>query len=222
MAELNTQELALAGTLLAGAQRLSDAGLNRGSAGNLSLRLPGQPFSFLITPSGLPYGECSIRDMVKVGAGGTAQGLRNPSSEWRFHHDLYLARPEFGAVVHTHAPYATALACHGADLPPFHYMIARFGGTDVRCAPYATFGTAELSSCVVAAMAERKACLMARHGMLVAARDLREALALAEEFEWLCEVYWRACQLGPPPIIDAAEMARVLEKFSSYGVRNAD
>jgi L-fuculose-phosphate aldolase len=155
--------------------------------------------------------------MVKVGAGGTAQGRRRPSSEWRFHHDIYATRPEAGAIIHAHSPFATALACQELEIPPFHYMIARFGGDTVRCAAYATFGTQELSDAIIRALEGRRACLMAHHGMVVFGADLDEALALAIEFEALCEQFWRVLQLGTPKLLPADEMARVIEKFVSYG-----
>jgi L-fuculose-phosphate aldolase len=204
----------LAAQVLATARAMNACGINRGSAGNVSARCAG---GFLITPTGMAYDTCTAADMVKVGAGGTASGRRKPSSEWRFHHDIYAARPEAGAVVHTHSPFATALACQGMGVPAFHYMVARFGGADVRCAAYATFGSQELSDAVVAALDGRCACLMAHHGMVVFGRDCDHALALAVELETLCEQYWRVLQLGKPKLLAAAEMKRVLEKFAGYG-----
>jgi L-fuculose-phosphate aldolase len=165
----------------------------------------------------MSYERSVPADMVKVGAGGTASGPRLPSSEWRFHHDIYGARPDAGAVLHAHSPFATALACQKLAVPAFHYMVARFGGTDVRCADYATFGTQELSDAMLVALENRSACLMAHHGMVVIGRDLEQALALAIELETLCEQYWRVLQLGVPKLLDDDEMGRVLDKFSSYG-----
>ena len=133
--------------------------------------------------------------------------------------DLYAARPDTGAILHAHAPFATALACHRRDIPPFHYMIARFGGDSVRCAGYATFGTQALSDATVAALAGRSACLMANHGMLVVAPSADTLMAHAIEFEMLCEHYWRARALGEPACLDAAEMADALARFSGYGQR---
>ncbi len=196
------------------ARRLEACGLNRGAAGNVSAR---RGTAFLITPSGLEPDACTPDDMVLVDHDGRSAGRLKPSSEWRIHRDIYRARPEAGAVVHTHAPFATALACVGADIPPFHYMIARFGGATVRCARYATFGEQALSDAVIEALEGRCACLMANHGMLVFGQDLAQAVALAVEFETLCEQYWRALQIGTPRLIDDAEMARVLVKFGSYG-----
>ena len=212
----------LADKVLATARAMNACGINRGSAGNVSARCAG---GFIITPTGMAYDTCSAADMVKVmqsgiqadGADGTAGGLRKPSSEWRFHRDIYAARPEAGAVVHTHSPFATALACQEMGVPAFHYMVARFGGTDVRCAAYATFGSQELSDAILVALEDRCACLMAHHGMVVFGRDCDHALALAVELETLCEQFWRVLQLGAPKLLPADEMTRVLAKFASYG-----
>lgn len=204
----------LAGKVLALAQAMNASGINRGSAGNVSVRCVG---GFLITPTGMDYAACEASDMVNVGVDGAVTGKRKPSSEWRFHRDIYAARAEAGAIVHTHAPFATALACQHQGIPAFHYMVARFGGADVRCADYATFGTQELSDAIVRALDGRCACLMAHHGMVVFGRDPDHALALAVELETLAEQYWRVLQLGVPKLLDGAEMARVIEKFSSYG-----
>jgi L-fuculose-phosphate aldolase len=205
---------ALADKVLATARAMNASGINRGSAGNVSARCAG---GFVITPTGMAYDACTADDMVKVGADGTPSGPRKPSSEWRFHRDIYAARPDAGAVVHTHSPFATALACQAMGVPAFHYMVARFGGADVRCADYATFGSQELSDAIIAALADRCACLMAHHGMVVFGRDCDHALALAVELETLCEQYWRVLQLGAPKLLPADEMARVLAKFAGYG-----
>lgn len=201
---------ALIGTAIA-AQR---EGLNRGASGNLSVRCGN---GFLITPSGMPATEQTADDVVWMDFDGNPRGSRKPSSEWRFHCDLYVARPEFGAVLHAHSTFATTLACLGRDIPPFHYMIAAAGGKTIRCAPYATFGTQELSGHALAAMQGRKACLLANHGLLVAETSLERALALAVEVENLCEQYCRALQIGTPILLSDAEMDVVLEKFKSYG-----
>ena len=202
---------------LATARAMNASGINRGSAGNVSARCAPGDGAFLVTPTGMAYAACSADDMVRVGADGTPSGRRKPSSEWRFHRDIYAARPEAGAVVHTHSPFATALACQEQGIPAFHYMVARFGGADVRCADYATFGTQELSDAIIQALAGRNACLMAHHGMVVFGRDCEQALALAVELETLCEQYWRVLQLGTPRLLAAEEMQRVLEKFAGYG-----
>lgn len=200
------------------ALQMSAAGLNQGTAGNLSVRQTENGCAgFLITPTGMAYEALTPDDVVFMRLDGTHSDKRKPSSEWRFHRDLYVARPEAGAVLHAHAPFATSLACLRRDIPPFHYMIARFGGDTLRCAAYATFGTQALSDAAIAAMAARRACLLANHGMLVFGTDLTQALDLGIELETLCEQYWRACAIGSPVLLDATEMATVLEKFGSYG-----
>ena len=221
MVALNKGTANVAANVLATARAMNASGINRGSAGNVSARC-GQ--GFVITPTGMSYDACIAADMVAVGADGTpAKGARRqPSSEWRFHRDIYAARPEAGAVVHTHSPFATALACQQQGVPAFHYMVARFGGADVRCAAYATFGTQDLSEAILRALQARCACLMAHHGMLAFGRDLDHALALAVELETLCEQYWRVLQLGAPKLLAGAEMRRVIAKFASYGQQNAD
>jgi L-fuculose-phosphate aldolase len=200
--------------VLATARAMNIDRLNRGAAGNVSLR---HGSGFLITPTGMAYDACAPEDVVYVGLDGEPNGRRKPSSEWRFHRDIYAVRPEAGAVVHAHAPFAVSLACMGCAIPQFHYMVARFGGADVRCADYATFGSQALSDAVIAALADRCACLMAHHGMVVFGRDLDHALALAVELESLCEQYWRVLQIGGPRLLTDDEMARVLVKFADYG-----
>ena len=200
--------------LIATARALQPAGLNKGTAGNVSVR---DGDGFLITPTGLTYDTLAPDDIPRMALDGSHAGRRKPSSEWRFHRDLYAARPEAGAVLHAHSPFAVSLACLRRDIPPFHYMIARFGGDTIRCADYTIFGSQELSTAAMAALEDRKGCLLANHGLLVAGRDLAEALALAVELEELCEQYWRACQLGNPVLLTPAEMRAVLEKFRAYG-----
>lgn len=200
--------------LIATARAMQPAGLNRSTAGNVSVR---SGDSFYITPTGMAYDSLIDDDIPLMALDGSHIGRRKPSSEWRFHRDLYASRPEVGAVLHAHSPFAVSLACLRLDIPPFHYMIARFGGDTIRCAEYSIFGSESLSTVAMTAMAGRRACLLANHGMLVAGRDLDEALALAIELEELCEQYWRACQLGQPVLLSAEEMAAVLEKFASYG-----
>ena len=207
-------DAALRAAVLATARAMNAERLNRGAAGNVSVR---HADGFLVTPTGMTYEACAPADVCFVGLDGRREGRRQPSSEWRFHRDIYAARPEAGAVVHAHAPFAVSLACMGMAIPPFHYMVARFGGSDVRCADYATFGSQELSDAVVEALADRCACLMAHHGMVAFGRDLDHAMALAVELEALCEQYWRVLQIGGPRLLTFEEMARVLEKFADYG-----
>lgn len=196
------------------AQAMQAAGLNKGTSGNVSVR---EGDGFLITPTGMAYGALTPDDIPHMSLDGAVTGHRKPSSEWRFHRDLYASRPAVGAVLHAHSPFAVSLACLRLDIPPFHYMIARFGGTTIRCAEYALFGSQALSDAALAAMSERRACLLANHGLLVAGRDPAEALALAIELEELCEQYWRALQIGQPVLLSASEMAEVMARFQGYG-----
>jgi L-fuculose-phosphate aldolase len=213
-------QLTLRRQLIATAQGMTAAGLNKGTAGNLSVRVETDDAAqagFLITPTGMDYATLKAEDIVFMHLDGTHTGKREPSSEWRFHRDVYAARPAAAAILHAHSPFATSLACLRRDIPAFHYMIARFGGNIVRCADYATFGTQALSDAVLSALETRQACLLANHGMLVFGSDLAQAFKLGVELETLCEHYWRACQLGAPVLLDAKEMVTVLEKFSTYG-----
>ena len=201
------------------AREMNESGINVNKAGNVSVRCTrGRHAGVLITPTGLGYGKLQPADLVFLRlVDGKATGGRAPSSEWRFHLDIHRARPELAAVVHTHSPSATALACHGRGIPPFHYMVAIAGGADIRCAPYATFGTQELSDRALAALAGRRACLLAHHGVIACESSLPRALALAIEVEQLARMYLAACALGEPPRLADDEMARVLAKFEHYG-----
>jgi L-fuculose-phosphate aldolase len=205
---------ALRTAIIATARAMNAAGINRGKSGNVSARIDG---GFLITPSGLPYADTTVDDIVAVDESGAASGTRKPSSEWRFHRDIYRARKEAAAIVHAHSPFATTLACLDRGIPAFHYMIAMAGGNDIRCAPYATFGTQELSDAALSALDERKACLLAHHGMIAVGESLDRALALAVEVETLAEMYWRALQIREPEVLSDAEMQTVLAKFADYG-----
>lgn len=204
--------------VIATARAMNAAGINRGKSGNVSARLRGGGFDgFLVTPSGLPYADTTPVDIVAMSLDGDVQGHRVPSSEWRFHRDIYRSRADAGAIVHTHAPFATTLACLGRGIPAFHYMVAAAGGPDIRCAPYATFGTQALSDAALGALEGRRACLLAHHGMIAIGASLDAALALAVEVETLAELYWRALQIGEPAILADEEMAIVLAKFATYG-----
>jgi L-fuculose-phosphate aldolase len=197
------------------ARRFSSAGMNPGRSGNFSARLHG---GFIITPSGARYDTLHPDDLVyvdeQVGFGG---GQRRPSTEWRLHRDIYARFDDAGAVVHTHSPFATTLACLGRGIPAFHYEVAFAGGNDIRCAPYETFGTQALSDRALAALEGRRACLLANHGALAWAGDMEAAADLAEKVEALARLYWQALQVGEPLLLPEAEMARVLEKFKGYG-----
>jgi L-fuculose-phosphate aldolase len=160
-------------------------------------------------------------DVPLVDLDGHWFGRRRPSSEWRFHRDIFKSRQDVGAIVHTHSPRATALACTGRGIPAFHYMVAVAGGRDIRCAPYHAFGTQELSEAALTALTDRKACLLANHGVIATGADLPSAMALAGEVENLALQYCAALSLGEVHILDDAEMCRVLEKFRTYGQQDA-
>jgi L-fuculose-phosphate aldolase len=204
--------------LILTAQEMSRSGINQGTSGNLSLR---SGDGMLITPSGLPYDRLEPPDIVFLpldcADAPVSEGPRKPSSEWRIHRDVYRARPEALAILHAHPVHSAALACLQRPLPAFHYMVAVAGGRDIRCAPYATFGTQDLSDHVLAALEGRRACLMANHGLLCLGADLRSALALAIEIEALARTYLQCLSVGEPVLLDDAEMERVLEKFKGYG-----
>ena len=213
-----SREQELRGGIVATACAMNAAGINRGTSGNVSARMQSDGFDgFLITPTGMPYDTITAGDIVAMTLDGEARGSRRASSEWRFHRDLYRVRHDLHAIVHVHAPFATTLACLHRGIPAFHYMIAVAGGRDIRCAPYATFGSPELAVNVVEAMAGRQACLLANHGVIAAGTDLAAALALAVEVEGLAEMYWRALQIGEPVLLSDAEMNTVIEKFRTYG-----
>ena len=207
-------ELQLRKDILSTAMAMNALGINRGTSGNVSARWKN---AFLITPSGKRYEDCKASDMVRVDAAGKPHGKWAPSSEWRFHHDIYRSRGDAQAIVHAHSSFATTLACLGKDVPAFHYMIAVAGGSSIRCAPYATFGTQKLSDHALKALAGRKACLLANHGMIAVGENLQKALSLSVEVEALCEQYWRALQIGKPRILPAREMNTVIRKFRDYG-----
>jgi L-fuculose-phosphate aldolase len=200
--------------IISAGRRMNASGLNQGTSGNLSHRVEN---GFLVTPTGMEYDVLRPEDIVLMRFDGSYEGERLPSSEWRFHRDILAARPEVGAVLHAHSMFCTTLACLRRGIPSFHYMVAMAGGADIRCAPYATFGTEELSRHAVAALEGRKACLLANHGMLALGKDLAATFKLAVEVETLAAMYWRALQVGEPVLLDAAEMAVVLEKFKTYG-----
>lgn len=193
---------------------MNRAGINQGKSGNASVRIQD---GFLVTPTGIPYDDLSLDDIVPMRLDGSHQGKRLPSSEWRFHRDILAARPEINAIVHTHANYATTLACLGRSIPPFHYMIAKAGGSDIRLAPYAIFGSQELSDYAVKALEGRLACLLANHGMIAIGTSLAKALDLAIEVEALSRQYCQALQIGEPVLLSADEMRRVIEQFRTYG-----
>ena len=194
---------------------MNASGINQGKSGNLSARFGD---GMLITPSGVAYDKLKPMDIVLMALDGTAEPDQLlPSSEWRMHADIYRHRLEAQAVLHAHPTHCTALACRREGIPPFHYMVAMAGGSDIRCSDYATFGTEALSDTMVAALDGRKACLLANHGMICFDGDLDKALALGIEVESLARQYLAARQGGEPVILSDAEMAEVIEKFKTYG-----
>jgi L-fuculose-phosphate aldolase len=194
---------------------MSRSGLSPGRSGNVSARTEG---GMLITPTGLAYEDISPKDIVFVASDGTVPGKqKKPSSEWHFHLAAYEARPDMGAVVHTHSLHAVVLACAGRPIPAFHYMVAVAGGSDIPVVPYATFGSPELAAHVASGLAHRRACLMAHHGAIALGETLSRALELAHEVEVLAEQYYKLLTLGAPPLLGDDEMAIVLERFKSYG-----
>ena len=191
-------------------------GLNQGTSGNLSAR---SGDGYLITPSGVPYEQLEPEDIVFMRLDGSYEHELPPSSEWRFHRDIYAAKPAVNAIVHAHAPYSTSIAIQGMDIPAIHYMIAAAGGNSVRCAPYATYGTQALSDAALSALEGRAACLLANHGMIATGTDLAKAMWLAVEVETLARQYFNVLQLGEPKILPDDEIERVVEKFKSYGMK---
>jgi L-fuculose-phosphate aldolase len=213
------RDLDLRAEVIRGCRSLTSLGLTYGTSGNVSVRRDAT--SLFVSPTGMAYESLQPDDVPLVTLDGRWFGRRLPSSEWRFHRDIMAARAEVGAIVHAHSRHATALACTGRGIPAFHYMVAVAGGADIRCAPYHTFGTQELSDAALAALEGRKACLLAHHGIIAVGVDLAGALKLAGEVESLAAQYCTALALGNVGLIDEAQMRRVLEKFRSYGSQDA-
>lgn len=204
--------------VVATARRMNQLGINQGSSGNVGVRVDG---GLLVTPSGLDYDAMTPADVIAMRLSGEWHAEvpeRRPSSEWRFHRDILRAREDVGAVVHSHPTYATALACQGRGIPAFHYMVAIAGGESIRCSKYRTFGSEALSDEALKALRNRKACLLAHHGMIACGADLAEALKIAVEVEALARQYWHVLLLGKPKLLSKAEMREVLQKFAAgYG-----
>jgi L-fuculose-phosphate aldolase len=205
---------ALRREMIATCNFMNDRGINQGTSGNLSVRVPG---GFLITPSGVPYAEMVPEDIVTMHLDASHDGARKPSSEWRFHRDLMARKPEVGAVIHLHSRFCTSLSMLRREIPAVHYMVAAAGGPTVPCVPYVTWGTQELADLIVGALSDRLACLLANHGMVAIGPDLKKAAWLAVEVEALAAQYWHALQIGDPYVLPDDEIARVIEKFKGYG-----
>lgn len=212
------KDLGLRNDLISTVLKMNEMGINQGTSGNAAVRLDD---GYLITPSSMTYEDITPEDVVFKQIGGESRspnGLRKPSSEWRFHEDIFVARKDVEAIVHTHGKAVMTIACLRKDVPAFHYMIGVTGGKTIRCAPYETFATQELSDVVVTAMEGRKACLLANHGQIAVGGNLKQALSLALEVETLCEVYWRTLVAGGAETLSDQEMDEVLAKFNKgYG-----
>lgn len=211
-------QAALRRQIIETALEMERLGINQGTSGNISARCGD---GLLITPSGMPYAKLTPGDIVwlplDVQDNDPLFDTQRPSSEWRIHRDILRARHEIAAVVHTHSMAATALAMHGRGIAAHHYMVAAAGGRSIRCAPYAVFGSQALSDYALEALKERRACLLAHHGVIALGIDLARALWLANEVEVLARQYLLACQLGEPPVLSDADMDEVLDRFAGYG-----
>ena len=213
---MGKQEVGLREEIIATCLTMNAIGINQGTSGNVSVRWKD---GLLITPSGVPFEQLKPDGIVYMGLDGQFAKDKIPSSEWRFHLDIYRHREDVGAVVHTHSMYATAIAIKGLEIPAVHYMIAAAGGPNIRCAPYATYGTQALSDNALKALEDRTACLLANHGVIATGPNLYKALWLAKEVETLAQQYCLSLQLGGPQLLSDAEIARVAERFKTYGAR---
>ena len=205
------------------AKKLNSSNLSPLRSGNISVRYNlDNKFGFLITPSGVKYDDLKESQIVFLELDESLNDRKiqkkelNPSSEWRFHQDIYLNKSDAFAIVHAHSPHATAVSAHGKDIPAFHYMIALAGGNDIKCAKYATFGTKELSQNIIKALDERKGCLMSNHGQVAFGKNLDQAFELAQEIENICHQYINTIKLGSPKILSFEEMNKILEKTKNY------
>ena len=199
------------------AKKLNSDNLSPLRSGNISHRAEGDKDGFFITPSGKKYSDLKSDDIAFVSLDGKFDEKGStPSSEWRFHQDIYLNKNDAKAVVHAHSVHATAVSAHGLDVPAFHYMVALAGGEDIRCAKYATFGTRELSDNIIKALENRKGCLMENHGQVTFGNNLEEAFELAKEIENICHQYINTIKIGEPKILSSTEMDKILEKVKNY------
>ena len=205
------------------AKKLNDTNLSPLRSGNVSVRtdLSGKE-GFFITPSGIKYNDLQEDKIVFLEMDEKKNEQKiidlrlNPSSEWKFHQDIYINKPDAIAIVHAHSPYATAVSAHGKNIPAFHYMVALAGGNDIKCADYATFGTKQLSKNIIQALNKRKGCLMSNHGQVAFGKNLDQAFELAEEIENICHQYINTIKLGNPKILSFEEMNKILEKTKNY------
>ncbi|WP_068003247.1 class II aldolase/adducin family protein [Pseudovibrio axinellae] len=211
---MTTVENQLRRKVIETARALQSTGLTHGTSGNVSARYKN---GMLITPSGIPYEDLQLEKIVFMDLDCGYYGDYLPSSEWRMHMDIYRHYVEAEAVVHSHSPRATACSTHNMGIPAFHYMVAVAGGDEIKCAKYATFGTKALSDAMIAALEDRKACLLAHHGQIAYGPSLDKAFWLAGEVEALADQYLSALVLGEPDTLPPSEMSEILRKFKSYG-----
>jgi L-fuculose-phosphate aldolase len=204
-------------------KKLNTTNLSPLRSGNISVRgIQASNDGFFITPSGKKYEDLKPEDIVFLSLNeekdivSWSNTRKNPSSEWRFHQDIYKNKWEANAVVHAHSPNATAVSTHGKSIPPFHYMIALAGGEDIKCSEYATFGTHELSMNIIKALENRKACLMSNHGQVAFGKNLSTAFELAQEVENICHQYIIALKMGEPKSLSFVEMKKILDKVKNY------
>ena len=196
------------------AKMLNSKKLSALRSGNISARYKD---GFLVTPSGAKYSSLKKKDIVFVSLKGDFDQKKGiPSSEWKFHQDIYLNKKSAKAIVHAHSNYATAISAHRKSIPAFHYMVAMAGGNDIKCAKYATYGTRELSKNILKALRQRNACLIGNHGQIAFSEDLAKAFELAEEVENLSNQYINALKIGKPKILSSKEMNKVLSKAKNY------
>ena len=215
-------EKAARAALVEACRDMNRLGINQGTSGNVSVR---HGDTMLISPSATPYDTMRPEDVAAMpieGEYGAWTGRLRPSTEWRFHLDIMRARPDAGAVVHSHPTFCTSLAIARKPIPACHYMIAAFGGVDVRCAPYATYGTEELSDHAIEALRGRNACLLANHGMIVVGPSLAKAMWLAVELEAIAKQYWHSLLIGGPVLLDEDQIADTARGFGSYGLQEAE
>jgi L-fuculose-phosphate aldolase len=208
------QHLELRREIIRTCQKMNAMGLNQGTSGNIGVRVAEK---YLLTPSGMDYDAMEPDDIVEMGFDGSYSGRRIPSTEWRFHRDILKNRAEVDVVIHTHAIFCTTLAIHGRSIPAIHYMVGVAGGIDIRCAPYVTPTTQALSDVALTALEGRRACLLAHHGVIVIGETLRSTLALLVEVENLAQQYWRALQIGEPPVLSEAQMRDIFAIMKTYG-----
>ena len=214
---MDKAELKIRESIVTACRSMNGLGINQGTSGNISARYGG---NMLVTPSGVPYEELKPGDIATMpidGEYGSWKGPLNPSSEWRFHLDIMRSRADVGSVVHTHSTYATTLAICGKEIPAIHYMVAAAGGPNVRVAPYATYGTQELSEHALKALEGRTCCLLRNHGVIATGSNIKRALWLAVEIETLAKQYYLSLAVGDAQVLPNDEITRVVEKFKNYG-----